>query len=264
MTFVGAPQAVASGAFAGVQVTQQHISLVEHRGVHPRIGATDVLPFVPLRGCTMADCIRLAHQVGRQIGNELNIPVYLYGEAATRPERYSLAALRRGGYEGLRALIEQDPQRAPDFGPAVLGPAGATAVGARPILIAYNVYLNTADRRIAHAVARTVRWSSGGLPHVQALGLLVGGQAQVSMNLTDYRSTSLLTVWRAIEAVSDRYGVMPVRSEVVGLIPADALPQNVVSILRLGPDIAEHILERRLPAGVADLTTVASATPGEI
>lgn len=257
ITFVGEPEAVAAGAFAGVQAAQELINLDQHDGVHPRIGATDVLPFVPLQGTTMQDCVQLAHAVGQRIGTELAIPVYLYAEAATRRERRNLADVRRGGYEGLRTIIAHDPQRSPDFGPARMGIAGATAVGARPVLIAYNVYLDTSDRGIAQAVARAIRWSSGGLPHVKALGLLVDGHAQVSMNLTDYRVTPLLPVWEAITHAAAQQGAQPIRSEIVGLVPSAALPPASEVVLRLDPGFEEQLLERRLQAVMSGTQGVA-------
>jgi len=163
VTFIGAPEPVEQAAYAAIAAAARLINLDEHRGEHPRIGATDVVPFVPLRGATMADCVAIARRLGERVGRELGIPVYLYEAAATRPERQNLAAIRAGEYEGLKESIAADPDRAPDFGPAALGPAGATVIGARAFLIAFNVYLNTADVRIADRIARAVRHSSGGL-----------------------------------------------------------------------------------------------------
>src|SRR5262245_36984930 len=217
ITFAGAADAVAEAAFRAVRTAAALIDMAEYRGQHPRVGATDVLPFVPLRGATLEQCVAIARAVGRRLGEELAIPVYLYEAAATRPDRVALPNLRRGEYEGLREAIAHDPQRAPDFGPARLGPAGATIVGARMPLIAFNVYLNTGDVLVAQRVAKAVRASSGGLRGVRALGLLVDGRAQVSMNLIDYKNTPL---HRAVELVAREaaaYGAAIVESELVGL-----------------------------------------------
>ena len=223
-TFVGPPLAVLDAAFAAVATAQRLISLDEHRGTHPRIGAADVVPFVPLGNATLAQCVALARQLGARVGGELGMPVYLYEAAATRPDRHNLADVRRGGYEGLRASLGTDPSRTPDFGPAQLTPAGATAIGAREVLIAYNVYLDTDDVAIARHIARAVRERDGGLPHVKALGMVVRGRAQVSINLTDYRVTSLGTVWDTVAAHAATAHVVPVDHEIVGLLPAAAVP----------------------------------------
>jgi glutamate formiminotransferase len=246
LTFVGDAGAVAEAAFQAVRAAAALIDLAEQRGQHPRVGATDVLPFVPLRGATLDECVTIARAVGRRIGEELAIPVYLYEAAATRPERVALPNLRRGEYEGLREAIGHDPARAPDFGPARLGPAGATIVGARMPLIAYNIYLNTADVRIARQVARAVRGSSGGLRGVRALGLLVNGRAQVSLNLIDYHGTPL---HRAVDLVAHEaaaFGATIVESELVGLIPEDALLATARFYLRLHGMRESQMLERRL------------------
>ncbi|TFH36379.1 MAG: glutamate formimidoyltransferase, partial [Anaerolineales bacterium] len=181
ITFAGAPEAVGEAAFLAIAKAAELIDLETHSGEHPRIGATDVVPFVPILGVTMDECVELARALGKRVGEELDIPVYLYENAATRPDRVNLAHLRKGEYEGLKKAIQEDPSRAPDFGPAKLGKAGATVIGARSPLIAYNVYLTTGDVSIAEKIARRVRQSSGGLRYVKALGMLVEGQAQVSM-----------------------------------------------------------------------------------
>ncbi len=223
VTFAGEPEAVVEGAFAGVACAIERIDLDRHQGQHPRIGAADVVPFVPLEGVTLEDCAALARKLGQRVGTELQIPVYLYEAAASRPERVNLANLRRDGYEGLKTAIVTDPDWQPDFGPAKLGKAGATAIGARPPLIAYNIYLTTDDVEIARKIAETVRYSSGGLAYVKALGLLVQGRAQVSMNLTDYRQTPLAQVVEFVRREAARYGTAIHSSELVGLIPQDAL-----------------------------------------
>ncbi len=246
VTFVGEPEAVEEAAFRAIRKAAELIDMDQHRGQHPRIGATDVVPFVPLKGVTMEDCVAMARRLGERVGKELGIPVYLYGEAATRPERQDLAYIRRGEYEGLKEAIATDPDRAPDFGPAVLGKAGATAIGARPPLIAFNVYLSTDDVRIAREIAKAVRHSSGGLRYVKALGLLVRGKAQVSMNLTDYRQTPIPRVMEMIRREAARYGVAVVSSEVVGLIPEDALLDTAIYYLQLEGFSKEQILEKKL------------------
>jgi glutamate formiminotransferase len=246
VTAVGAPQAVLEGAFQAISAAAELIDMNHHRGQHPRMGATDVVPFVPVRGVTLEDCIALARQLGERVGRELGIPVYLYEAAATRPDRRDLADVRRGEYEGLAADIATNPERLPDFGPAALGPAGATAIGARLPLIAFNVYLNTGDVAAARAIARAVRGSSGGLRNVKALGLLVEGQAQVSMNLTDYSSTPIHRVVEMIRSEAARHGLTIARSEVVGLLPAQALYDAAQSYLQLHGFSSDQILENWL------------------
>lgn len=246
VTFVGEPEAVEEAAFRGIKKAAELIDMDQHRGQHPRIGATDVVPFVPLKGVTMEECVAMARRLGERVGSELGIPVYLYGEAATRPERQDLSYIRRGEYEGLKEAIATDPDRAPDFGPKALGKAGATVIGARPPLIALNVYLGTDDVRVAREIAKAVRHSSGGLRYVKALGLLVKGKAQVSMNLTDYRQTPIHRVMEMIRREAARYGVNVVSSEVVGLIPEDALLDAAIYYLQLEGFSKEQILERKL------------------
>lgn len=246
VTLVGGPQAAAEAVYQGIVAASSLIDMDHHRGEHPRMGATDVVPFVPVRGLTMKDCANLARQLGQRVGRELDIPVYLYEEAATRPERRNLAAVRRGEYEGLKEEITTNPDRAPDFGPSVMGSAGATAIGARPPLIAFNVYLNTSDVRPAKAIAKAVRHSSGGLRFVKALGLLVEGQAQISMNLTDYRRTPIHRVLEMIRAEAARQGIVVVRSEVIGLLPADALLDAARFYLQLAEFSTDQVLENRL------------------
>src|SRR5262245_29007968 len=246
ITFAGNAEAVAEAAFRAVRAAAELIDMNQHRGQHPRVGATDVLPFVPLAGSTLAECVALARAVGRRIGEELGIPVYLYEAAATHPDRVALPTLRRGEYEELREAIEHDPERVPDFGPARLGTAGATIVGARMPLIAFNIYLNTADVQIAKRVAKAVRGSSGGLRGVRALGLLVDGRAQVSMNLIDYQGTPLHRAFELVAREAAAYGASIVESELVGLIPEDALIDAARHYLRLHGLRADQVLERRI------------------
>lgn len=246
ITFAGPPEAVAEAAFQAVRRAAGLIDMTQHSGQHPRVGATDVLPFVPLGGATLDQCVALARSVGQRIGDELGIPVYLYEAAATRPERAALPNLRKGEYEGLRDTIATDPARAPDFGPAQLGTAGATIVGARQPLIAYNIYLNTADVEVAKRIAKAVRGSSGGLRGVRALGMLVEGRAQVSMNLVDFRTTPIHRVVEMVAREAAAYGVLVAESELIGLIPEDALLDAARFYLRLHGMKDEQILERRL------------------
>lgn len=246
ITFVGPPAAVEEAAFQAVRTAAGLINLDEHTGEHPRIGATDVLPFVPLSGVSMAECVEMARRVGRRVGELLAIPVYLYEEAASRPERQNLEHIRRGQYEGLKVEIGENPDREPDFGPSRLGPAGATVIGARQPLVAYNVYLTTGDVEIARQIAKVVRHSSGGLRYVKALGLTVEGLAQVSMNLTNYRKSSLARVVEMIRREAERHGVSIHHSELVGLIPQEALIDAAVWYLQLDQFENAQVLEQRL------------------
>lgn len=246
VTFAGAPDAVLAGAFEGIRAAQQLIDLDEHQGAHPRLGATDVVPFVPIRDATMRQCVDLARRLGQRVGDELGIAVYLYEEAATRPERRNLADVRRGEYEGLKQSLGVDRDRDPDFGPAKVTPAGATVIGARAPLIAYNVYLSTDNVEIAKKIAKAIRHSSGGLRHVKALGLLVDGRAQVSVNMTDFRQTPLHRAFDLIRSEALRYGVLPTESEIVGLLPEDALLDAAEHYLGLNRFKRSQVLERRL------------------
>lgn len=248
VTFVAPPDLIVDAAFAGVREAQRRIDLTAHAGCHPRLGAADVVPFVPLDGVVMDDCVRLARTLGRRIGDELEIPVYLYEHAATRPERRNLADVRRGGFEGLRDLVGVDPARDPDYGPRRLHPTcGAVAVGARDPLVAFNVFLGPASNlAVAKAVARAVRGSSGGLPGVKALGLEVDGQAQVSMNLVDLDRTPLAVAFEAVERESAARGAAVTWSELVGLMPERALHGTSAERLRLAGYRESMLLERRL------------------
>ena len=251
LTFAGPPDAVERAAFRAIKTAAELIDLNKHTGEHPRIGATDVCPFVPLSDVSMDECVALAKRLGQRVGEELGIPIYLYEEAATRPERTNLENIRRGEYEVLKDEIESNPDRAPDFGPSKLGPAGATVIGARNFLIAYNIYLTTDDVEIAKKVAKTIRHSSGGLRYVKALGLLVEGRAQVSMNLTNYRKTPLALVVETIRREAERYGVGIHHGELVGLIPQAALVDAAVWYTQLDAFDKEQILEARLYAATA-------------
>jgi glutamate formiminotransferase/formiminotetrahydrofolate cyclodeaminase len=246
VTLAGQPAAVEAAAFAGIQKAAALINLDQHHGQHPRMGATDVVPFVPIRGLSLDECVAMARRLGERVGRELGLPVYLYEAAATRPERQNLENVRRGEYEQLKDEIASVPARAPDFGPRQVGPAGAVIIGARAFLIAYNVYLNTADVSIAKKVAKAARHSSGGLRYVKALGLLVDGQAQVSMNLTDFTQTPVARVMEFVKREAARYGATATRSELVGLIPQAALVDAAQWYLQLDNLEADQVLENRL------------------
>ena len=236
VTFAAEFESVVEAAVRAVAIAAELIDLRAHAGVHPRAGATDVLPFVPVRGVTMDDCARLAHEAGERIWRELGIPVYFYGRAALRPDRVNLEDVRRGGFEQLREEIAADEHRAPDVGDAALHPtAGATIVGARPYLIAYNVNLRTNDVAIAKRVARAVRGRDGGLRYLKALGfdLRSRGLAQVSMNLVDYEQTTLHHAFEAVQRDGERYGFSVAGSEIVGLVPHAALDRAAELYLRV-------------------------------
>lgn len=246
LTLAGQPEAVLEAVFRAIREAVTRIDLNRHQGVHPRLGAADVVPFVPLRDITLEECVALARRLGERVGRELGIPVYLYEAAATRPERVRLEDIRRGQYEGLKAEIGIHPARQPDYGPARVGPAGATVIGARLPLIAYNLYLDTDDVQIARSIARTIRASGGGLPAVKALGLSVGGRAQVSINLTDYRQTSLLTVIQAVQREAEARQTRIHHAELVGLIPREAILETAGQALHLEGFSPDQILEERL------------------
>lgn len=262
LTFAGSPAGVEEAAFRAIKTAAELIDLDSHTGAHPRIGATDVVPFVPLGGASMDDCIAIAQRLGQRVGGELGVPVYLYEAAATRPERTNLENIRRGQYEVLKSEIESDPDRKPDFGPSKLPKAGATVIGARNPLIAFNVYLTTEDVEIAKKIAKAVRQSSGGLRYVKGLGLLVDGRAQVSMNLTNFRETPIARVVEFIRREAERYGVGIHHSELVGLIPQEALVDAAVWYTQLDQFDKEQILESRLfsapAAGASDSPKQAS------
>jgi glutamate formiminotransferase len=249
ITFVGDRTSVAEAAFRGARRAVDLIDMNRHHGEHPRVGALDVLPFVPIAGVTMDDCADLARAVGKRIADELHVPVYLYEAAATRPDRRALPDVRRGEYEGLKAEIGTDPDRKPDFGPAQLHPtAGACIVGVRPVLIAWNVNLRTKDVAIARRIAKAIRESDGGLPAVRAKGFELAdrGLVQVSMNMVDYRRTSLVQAFEAIRTLAAKEGVEIAEAEIVGLVPLDALIEGATQYFKLARFHREQILETRL------------------
>jgi glutamate formiminotransferase len=254
VTIAGPPESIGEAAIRGVEVATKLIDLTKHAGEHPRIGATDVVPFVPIRGVTLDECVQVAREVGNEIAQRFKIPVYLYEAAATRPERTNLENIRRGQFEGLRDEIETSPERKPDFGDAKIHPtAGAIVVGARKSLIAYNINLNTPDITVAKQIAKRIRFSSGGFPCVKAMGVLLKERnlAQVSMNLTDFETTSVEVVFDAVRREAASAGVEIVGSEIVGLIPQKALNQVAAAYLRVENYNPSMILENRL----AELTS---------
>ncbi len=253
ITYVGSPPGVEEAAFQAIAKAAELIDMTQHTGEHPRIGATDVFPFIPISGVTMADCVEIAQRLGKRVGEELNIPVFLYEEAALRSDRTRLEVIRRGEYETLKDVIATEPFRAPDFGPKELGTAGATVLGAREFLIAFNVYLTTDDVEIAKKIGKTIRHSSGGLRYVKGMGLLVDGRAQVSMNLTNFRKTPIALVVETIRREAERYGVGIHHSELVGLIPQDALIDAAVWYTQLDQFEPEQILEKKLYSAMSTL-----------
>jgi glutamate formiminotransferase/formiminotetrahydrofolate cyclodeaminase len=263
ITLVGEREAILEGAIRGVGKAAELIDLNTHQGAHPRMGAADVVPFIPIEGVTLADCVAMARQAGAEIYKRYGVPVYLYEAAATRPERQGLENIRRGQFEGIRAEIATNPARMPDFGEAALHvTAGATVVGARKALIAYNVFLNTPDVEIAKKIAKAVRFSSGGFKFVKGAGFLVRGQAQVSMNLTDFEQTPIHRVFEFVKREAARYGVVPVSSEIVGLIPKQALEQAAEWFLQVENFDSSLILENRLAAVMGGKTAVGGLRAG--
>ena len=249
ITLVGTLEAIAEAAIRGVGKAAELIDLTKHQGAHPRMGATDVVPFIPIEGVTIEDCVDIARKVGQEIWKRYQIPVYLYEAAAATPERQNLENIRRGQFEGLREAIQTDPARRPDYGEARVHPtAGATVVGARKFLIAYNIFLNTGDIQVAKKVAKAVRASSGGLRYVKGAGFLVRNLAQVSMNLTDFEQTPIARVFEAVKSEAARYGAAPLSSEIVGLIPKKALEEAAEWFLQVENFDSSLILENRLAA----------------
>ena len=257
ITLVGEREAIQEAAIRGVGKAAELIDLCVHKGAHPRMGAADVVPFIPIDGVTIEDCVAMARHVGEEIWKRYQIPVYLYEAAAAIPERQNLENIRRGQFEGIRAEIATNAARRPDFGEARVHPtAGATVVGARKFLIAYNVFLNTPDVEIAKKIAKAVRASSGGFRFVKGAGFLVRGMAQVSMNLTDFEQTPIARVFETVKREAARYGVAPVSSEIVGLIPKAALEQAAEWFLQVENFDSSLILENRLAAVMGGKTAV--------
>ncbi|HEY6847411.1 MAG TPA: glutamate formimidoyltransferase [Terracidiphilus sp.] len=263
ITLVGEREAIQEAAIRGVGKAAELIDLNTHHGAHPRMGAADVVPFIPIDGVTLADCVAMAKAAGAEIFKRYGVPVYLYEAAATRPERQNLEFIRKGQFEGIRNEIATNPARLPDFGEASLhATAGATVVGARKALIAYNIFLNTPDVEIAKKIAKAVRFSSGGLRFVKGAGFLVRGMAQVSMNLTDFEQTPIHRVFEFVKREAARYGVLPVSSEIVGLIPKQALEQAAEWFLQVEGFDSSLILENRLGAVMGGKTVVGGLRRG--
>jgi glutamate formiminotransferase len=255
VTIVGEPDAVVEAAFRGMKRASELIDLTGHEGEHPRMGATDVVPFVPVKGVTMDDCVELAKKLGERVGNELEIPVFLYEAAATRPDRQNLAKVRKGQFEALCEEIGTNPAKEPDYGPCKIHPtAGATAIGARPFLVAYNINLGTDDVSVAKTIAKAIRHSGGGLRHVKAMGFEIKdrGIVQVSINMVNFKGTPLFRAFEMVKSEAERYGVPVIGSEIVGLVPADALVDTAEFYLRLESFDRGQVLENRLAEGEED------------
>ena len=249
VTFVGEPDAVLEAAFRGIKKASELIDLTKHKGEHPRMGATDVVPFVPINNVTTRECVEMARRLGKRVAEELKIPVYLYEAAATRPDRENLANIRKGEFEGLREEIETNPDRHPDFGEPKIHPtAGATVIGARFPLIAFNINLNTSDVSIAQKIAQAIRFGSGGYRYVKSLGFMLKeeNRAQISCNMTNYTKSPLYRVFETVKREAQRYGVTIKESEIVGLVPEKALIDTAIYFLQLDRFSQEQILEYKL------------------
>jgi glutamate formiminotransferase / formiminotetrahydrofolate cyclodeaminase len=250
-TLVGEREPLLQAVLAGIGKAAELIDLNVHRGGHPRLGATDVVPFIPLEGASLEDCVRMAHELGELVWRRYHIPVYFYEAAATRPERVGLENIRRGQFEVIREEIATSEARRPDVGEPRCHPtAGAIAIGARNFLVAFNVYLQTSDVSMAKKIARTIRFSSGGLPAVKAIGLEVRGQAQVSMNLTDTDVTPIAKVFELIKSEAARLGIAVASSEIIGLVPRRALEEAAASYLQIQNFDPSLILENRIAAAM--------------
>lgn len=253
VTIAGPAQAVCEAAIRAVGRAAELIDLTLQDGVHPRIGAADVVPFVPVHGCSLGDCAQIAHHAGTEVWRRFGVPVYFYEAAALRPDRVRLEEVRRGQFEGLRQAVRTDSLARPDVGADALhATAGASAVGARQFLIAYNIYLHSADVAAARTIARSLRASNGGLPGVKAMGVMVDGRAQVSMNVTDFHATPMKTVHAEVERLAEQQGLALAEGELIGLVPEDACEPNAEWMRQIPQfDPALKILERRLNQPIA-------------
>lgn len=254
LTFAGPPEAVGEAAFRAIKVATELIDLRRRDGAHPRVGATDVVPFVPIQGVTMEDCVQLARRIGQKVSADLGIPVFLYEQAATHPDHVKLENIRRGGLQGIASRMESDPAWAPDFGPKRLHvTAGAVIIGARRPLIAFNVNLKTADLTTAKAIAKAIRHSNGGLPCLKAIGVKLARRdmVQVAMNLTDYRVTSMHAAFQAVKTEAAKRGVEIAGSELIGLVPQAALDQTAAASLQFERFDPARILETRIAAAMS-------------
>jgi glutamate formiminotransferase len=257
ITLAGAPDAVAEAALLGTGKAMELIDMNEHRGAHPRVGATDVVPFIPIEGVTIEDCVALARRVGNEIWKRYRIPVFFYEAAATRPDRVNLENVRRGQFEGLREELKKNHERQPDVGDPKMHPtAGVTVVGARKFLIAYNVNLNTSDVGVANKIAKAIRFSSGGLRYVKSMGVELKARklAQVSINLTDFEQTPMHRVYEMVKREAERYGAIPVGSEIVGLVPKKAVEMAADYFLQLENFSPSQVLENKLEAALEGRT----------
>ncbi len=267
VTLAGDPDAVAEAALRGVAKAAALIDLTTHQGAHPRVGSTDVVPFIPIEGVTLDDCVALARYVGNEIWKRHRIPVFFYEAAATRPDRVNLENVRRGQFEGLRDDLKRNHDRMPDIGDPKLHPtAGATIVGARKFLIAYNVNLNTSDISVANKIAKAIRFSSGGLRHVKSMGVSLKERnlAQVSINLTDFEVTPMHRVYEMVKREAERYGAVPVGSEIVGLVPKKALEMAADFFLQLEDFSPQQVLENRLQSALAGAPLQPSSEQGKL
>ena len=249
VTIIGEPDAVVEAAFRGIEKARELIDLTKHEGEHPRMGATDVCPFVPVNDVTMDECVELAQRLGERVGKELEIPVYLYEAAATKATRQNLAKVRRGQFEGLRDEIGTNPAKDPDYGPNRIHPtAGAIAIGAREFLVAYNINLGTDDISVAKTIAKSIRFAGGALRYVKAMGFEIKDRniVQVSMNMVNYKGTPLFRVYEMVKTEAARYGVPVIGCEIVGLVPLNALVDCADFYLRLESFSRDQILENRL------------------
>ena len=267
MTVVGGPDEMIESMFRAIRIATDLIDLRKHAGVHPRVGATDVVPFIPIKGVSMRDCVQAARRLGQRVGAELEIPVFLYERAASHSDHAPLESVRRGSLEGLAFRMASDPDWAPDFGPCRLHEtAGAIVIGARPALIAFNVDLASTDLALARSIARSVRHSNGGLRHLKAIGVELPSRrlVQVAMNLTDYEVTPLHTAFKAVEAEADRHGAALAGTEIVGLVPEAAITEAARDALRLDRLDRMQILEARMEAALAPAPKLsAGASPGK-
>lgn len=271
VTFVGEPEAVEEGAFRAISKAAELINLDQHEGEHPRIGATDVCPLIPVKGITAEECVAMANRLGQRVGDELGVAVYLYGAAAKSPDRRLLSSIRKGEYEKWYDEVGTHPHRKPDFGPAKARSWGATVIGVRPFLIAYNIFLNSDDVEAAKKIAKAVRFSSGGLRNVQAMGFLVEGRAQVSMNLTDFQKTPIYRVQELVKQEAARFGISIANAELIGMAPQNAMFDTTQWYLQLDDFSEEQILEVQIaeetsaditPRAFLDATAAGSPTPG--
>jgi glutamate formiminotransferase len=267
VTLAGEPEAVAEAALRGVGKAMELIDLNVHTGAHPRVGAADVIPFIPIHGVTIEDCVALARRVGKEIWSRYRIPVFFYEAAATRPDRTNLENVRRGQFEGLRDELKRNHERQPDIGEPKLHPtAGVTVVGARKFLIAYNVNLNTPDVSIANKIAKAIRYSSGGLRYVKSMGVELKARnlAQVSINLTDFEQTPMHRVYEMVKREAARYGAIPVGSEIVGLIPKKAIEMAADYFLQVENFSPEQIFENKLEAALTGAPADTGAKEGKL